>query len=250
MKPYYEHAGITLYHGDSRDVLPTITGPVDLLLTDPPYGIEYKSSHRTVRTDVSAAIANDDSLVVVRDVLELAESLLANNRHAYWFASLDETLSEACACAPKGIEVRRTLVWDKQNWGMGDLECDYGQQCEAIIHGTKGKRVLNPPRPASLLSYSRESGATWFHPTPKPVELMKFLILKSTQPGELVLDPFAGGGASLVAAKALGRRAIGVEFEEKYCELIAERLNTDGAVTLIKTSFSGKSGVDTYREPL
>jgi site-specific DNA-methyltransferase (adenine-specific) len=227
VKPYYEHAGITIYHGDCRDVLPLLEA-VDLVLTDPPYGVSYVSSHRTKRTDVAHPIPNDHSLECLQQALALTGPLLKDDRHAYWFASLDETLGEACGLVPCGWQVRRVLVWDKENWGMGDLECDYGQQCEAVIHAAKGRRALTAPRPSSLIRlFGRGSGSTWDHPTQKPVALMRFLIDKSTLPGELVLDPFMGSGTTLRAAKDLGRRAIGIEIEERYCEIAANRLRQE-----------------------
>ena len=229
MKPYYERGGITIYHGDAREILPIIAPQsIDLLATDPPYGAGYVSSFRSVRTDVARPIHGDEDLSALSAILALCVPLLAPDRHVYYFASADETIGAACACLPSEWEFRRLLCWDKGNWGMGDLECDYGQQWEAIIFATNGRHPLNPPRPSSLLRpFGRGAGSTWDHPTQKPVALMKYLIEKSTAPSHVILDPFMGSGTTLRAAKDLGRRAIGIEIEERYCEIAAKRLQQE-----------------------
>jgi len=227
MQPYFERDGITIYHGDCLDVLRQLApGSVDLLLTDPPYGVDYLSNFRVANPSVAQVIHADGSLDAMRDALALCAPLLRDDRHAYYFASADETVGEACAALPAGLRFRRLLCWDKGNHGMGDLERDYGHAWEAIVYASKGiGRALNGPRPSSLIrSFGRGSGATWVHPTQKPVELMRFLIERSSIADELVLDPFMGSGTTLRAAMDLGRQAIGIEIEERYCEIAAKRL--------------------------
>ena len=228
MKPYYhdEKAGITIYHADCRDVLPTLeAGSVDLVLTDPPYGIGYLSSHRTIRTEVAKLLANDDSLEALREALRFVPRLLRPNCHVYYFASADETIGQACAVLPDELKFQRLLCWDKGNWGMGDLDANYGQQWEAIVFASNGRRLLNGPRPSSLLqTFGRGAGSTWDHPTQKPITLCRFLIQTSSNKGDTVLDPFMGSGTTLRAAKDLGRKAIGIEVEERYCEIAVKRL--------------------------
>ena len=229
MKPYYhdEKAGITIYHGDCLEVMAALDDEsVDLLLTDPPYGVDYLSNFRVVNTSVAQVIHSDHSLDAMRAALAAAVRLLRDDRHVYYFASADETVGAACDALPCGLRFRRLLCWDKGNHGMGDLERDYGHAWEAIVYAVKGKgRALNGDRPSSLIRAQRGgSGSTWVHPTQKPESLMRFLIEKSSLRGEVVLDPFMGSGTTMRAAKDLGRKAIGIEIEERYCEIAAKRL--------------------------
>lgn len=249
MQPYFEGDGIRIYHGDCRDVLAQLPKPcIDLVLTDPPYGVSFVSARRARRTGAEP-IANDESLDCVRETLPLCADLLKDDRHFYYFASMDETLGEAVACLPESIKFRRLLVWDKGSMGMGDLKEDYGQQCEAIIYAAKGRLPLYGGRPTNLLRFDR-GGTSWDHPTQKPVPLCSFLIGKSTQPGQIVLDPFMGSGTTLVAAKGLGRKAIGVECEEKYCELAARRLDEKGTWSPVSHTYFGRKGYNEARLPL
>lgn len=228
LRPYYhdEQSGITIFHGDCREVLPTLAaGSVDLVLTDPPYGRDYVSNFRVKDPSVAHVIPGDENLEAMRHGLQLCVPLLKYDRHLYYFASADDIIGDACAALPSALTFRRLLCWDKGNHGMGDLECNYGHAWEAIVFASKGKRLLNGKRPSSLLrSFGRGAGSTWVHPTQKPVSLMRFLIERSSMPGEVVLDPFMGSGTSLRAAKDLGRHAIGIETEERYAEIAANRL--------------------------
>jgi site-specific DNA-methyltransferase (adenine-specific) len=117
------------------------------------------------------------------------------------------------------------LVWDKGNAGSrGDLAAGYSQNWEAIIYASKGRRPLIGKRPRCIYRYDWQAWRDPVHPTVKPVAMMRWLMLKSTEPGELVLDPFIGSGVVLRAAAELGRKAVGIEVEERYCEAAAQRL--------------------------
>lgn len=224
MKPYYEHRGITIYHGDCRDVLPTITEPVDLVATDPPYGVSYVTARRSHSDSLRVPIANDKDLDVVKDAWPLIIDSLALDRHWYAFAS-PRRIAEAESIIGKPKHI---LAWDKGNRGtVGDLDSGFGEAWEAIFYGMKGRRSLNGPRPRTVLRMDWSSTMDPVHPTVKPVSLLAKLIGWSSNPGEMVLDPFMGSGTTLRAAKDLGRRAIGIEIEERYCEIAAKRLSQE-----------------------
>lgn len=225
MKAYYEHDGITIYHGDCREVLPTLApDSVDLVLTDPPYGVRYVTSWR-LRTDkLVAPIEGDESLNALRDSLPVIDRTLLNNRHVYCFSS-PLLLGDAVDAIHGVWPVKGVLVWDKGDRGtVGDLEAGYGVCFENIIYATKGRRALNGPRPRNVYRYDWSGTLDPVHPAVKPVGLLQWLVTKSTNAGETILDPFMGSGTTLRAAKDLGRRAIGIEIEERYCEIAARRL--------------------------
>lgn len=225
LKPYYadENNGIYIFHGDCREVLPTLP-VVDLIATDPPYGVAYITSHR-VRTDrLRKPVANDKNLDVVAEAWPLAMARLATDRHWYAFAS-PRRIAEADAIFGGSKHI---LAWDKGDRGTaGDLECGFGEAWEAIFYGTKGRRAINGKRPRTVIRYDWSGTMDPLHPTVKPIDLMGRIIKWSTSVGEIVLDPFMGSGPTLRAAKDLGRRAIGIETEERYCEIAANRLRQE-----------------------
>jgi len=120
---------------------------------------------------------------------------------------------------------KHTLAWDKGDRGtVGDLECGFGEAWEAILYGMKGRRPLNGKRPRTVIRFDWSSTMDPLHPTVKPVPLLRKLVEWSTGEAEVVLDFSMGSGTTLRACKDLGRRGIGIELEEKYCEIAANRL--------------------------
>ena len=222
MTPYYSHNGIEIYLGDCREVLPTL-GKVDLILTDGPYGVAYETARRSPGDPLRVPVANDKTLDVFSTVWPMALSLLKEDRHWYAFAS-PRKLPEAMAiCIPKQV-----LCWDKGDRGtVGDLTCGFGEAWEAIMYGMKGRRPLMGGRPRSVIREDWSSTMDPVHPTVKPVNLLKRLMKMSINPGEIALDMFMGSGTLLDAAKDMGCRAIGIEIEERYCEIAAKRLSQE-----------------------
>jgi site-specific DNA-methyltransferase (adenine-specific) len=202
VKPYYEEDGITIYHGDCREVLPSLEA--DLVLTDPPYGMSFRSNYRVIKHD---AIAEDGFLPLDAIVLAIG----AAQRAAYVFCRWDN-LAEL----PKPSSV---LAWVKNNWSMGDLQHEHGRQWEAIAFYPKDGHEFYKRIPDVVFG---DRTGNEQHPTEKPISVLKVVLQANV--GESVLDPFMGSGTTLRAAKDLGRRAIGIEIEEKYCEIAAKRL--------------------------
>lgn len=226
MTPYYEDDFATIYHGDAWDVLLSMDpGSVDLVIADPPYGVEHQSGW-TNRHHGNRRISGDDGSLDVLPLLEAALLRLKHQRHFYIFGPGDFS----------GLTTQKTteLIWDKGRPGMGDLAQPWGPAHERITFGaisrfkSEGSRggLAARVRRGSVLSVSPDNcgqGAK-HHPTAKPVLLLRMLIESSSLIGETVLDPFVGCGSTLVAARMEGRRAIGVEIEEAYCEIAAKRL--------------------------
>lgn len=224
MTPYYEGGGVTLYHGDAREILPALE-PADVLVTDPPYGVSWKSGR-----GAHEMLEGDDGSLLLGSWLPLALRAIRRGRHAYVFGlSEHEIAPEWPMCGFAEI------VWDKGIIGPGDLSCPWGPQHERILFGvqeiSKANRAKNYGvgaarlRKGSVIRVQRlQSGQTLRHPTEKPVELLRVLIESSSTFGETVLDPFSGRGSTLEAARLEGRRAIGIEISEQFCEETAKRL--------------------------
>ena len=210
--PYYQDDLVTLYHGDC--LTETAWLAADVLVTDPPYGMSFDSGWVKGRT---RAIANDGDTEARDKALRL-------------WADRGPWLMFGTWRVQRPAEVSQVLIWDKTDGvgpGMGDLSAAFGSSHEEIYLGGKWKKA--GPRRGSVIRTSTAMGnpyglvATSGHPTPKPIGLMEVLIAQSA--AGVIADPFAGSGATLLAARNLGRQAIGVELEERYCELIAKRLS-------------------------
>lgn len=223
IRPYYSDDSCIVLLGDCRELLPHI-GPVDLVLTDPPYGVGYVTARRSRTDPLVAPIAGDESLNLLADAMPLLDRLLRQDRHAYFFSSARK-IGQTCEIVADYWKVKNVLVWDKGDAGsVGDLDAGYGVTWEGIVYANKGRRSLIGPRPRTVYRYEWSGTRDPVHPTVKPVGVLTWLASKSSEPGETILDPFMGSGTTLRAAKDLGRKAIGIEIEERYAEIAAKRL--------------------------
>lgn len=215
MKPYYEDDLVTLYHGNCLDLAEAWAG-ADVLVTDPPYGMNFQSNQR--KSGKLARIVGD------ADTKERDAALLI------WGERRPGLVFGRWSVEPPAHE-RQRLIWNKGNTpGMGDLRIPWGPAHEEIhligsgwdVTATGQKRIGSVITTRSGRGGAAGEENATGHPTPKPVSLMEALISR-TPPGTIA-DPFAGSGATLVAARNLGRRVVGVELEERHCDTIARRL--------------------------
>lgn len=210
----------TLYLGDCAEV----EVAHDLLVTDPPYGQGYKSG----RTDEWGTIKGDDDIAGIEQRLAHVLKGLRRGRHVYVFGNkFDFSKLPLCSLAE--------LIWDKGNFGLGDLSLPWGPQHEKITFAVyeiskanreKGFGVLTARlRKGSILRSLRpHSVRVNVHPTEKPVDILRQMIESSSVMGEMVYDPFMGSGSTLVAALMEGRKAVGCEIDEKYFNVAVERV--------------------------
>lgn len=214
-KPYYEESGIVIYNADAREILPHLP-PVDLVLTDPPYELTASGggigAKRKYLADIDGHI--DEGF---------DDSILSQFRNWYCFCSKEQMPKLIWRAMEDG---RRWMLitWNKPN-PTPLVNANYLPDSEYIVHGfaaadclyggyeTRSRFILHPAEQNHFA-----------HPTVKPIAVVSRLMRTGSAVGHLILDPFMGSGTTLVAAKQLGRRAIGVEIEEKYCAIAAERL--------------------------
>jgi site-specific DNA-methyltransferase (adenine-specific) len=202
MKPYYSEDGITIYHGDCREILPEVWFGVGVTVTDPPYnvGLNYCDGDR--RKDYAAwtqewFVKCPQPLVVTPGVVNLA----------MWLAM-----------APP----RWTCVWVKPNQCSASALNGFNTWEPVLVYGKHKKPV---GQDAWVMSIGTNQVKAGDHPCPKWYPFWSQLVERFSLPQDLVLDPFAGSGTTLEAAKNLGRAAIGIEIEESYCEIAAKRLS-------------------------
>ena len=220
----------TIVAGDCLDVMADMPdGCVDLIATDPPYGISYSScggprvsKERKGKIKEETKIIGDDFINL--DWFSEIYRVLRWQAALYCFCSFNSYPKFRNVLKQKGFELKTPLVWDKGNCGMGDLRGDYGNQVEIIIYATKGRHILYGGRDRNIIRIQRPADAYRLHPTQKPVELLSFLLTKSSQQGELIFDPFIGSGTTAVAALKLGRHFYGCDISPEYVELANERI--------------------------
>lgn len=227
--PMYAYgSGWELYYEDSLVLLKSmLDASIDLVCTDPPYGMAWVSNHRQPGDTFAKPIIGDESLGALERVLPDLFRVLKPDAHAYFFAHPLHAGEVKVLLERAGFDVKSHIAWDKGDGGTaGDLEVGYSAAWESILYCTKGRgHPLNPPRPRNVIriDWSGRSDPET-HPTVKPVELLERLILSSSQPGDLVLDPFAGSCTTLRAAANQQRRAMGIEIVEEYCKVGVERM--------------------------
>jgi site-specific DNA-methyltransferase (adenine-specific) len=222
MIPYYQDLSVTIYHGQAQDIIPHI-GSVDHIITDAPYSAKVSAGART-RKDMgpNESTAFIDFHITAPELRNLIASIPALRwavvfcdwRHG---ADLENE-------PPIGWRFVREGCWTKPN-GAPQFSGDRpgpGWEAISILHTEGGRMRWNGGGKRAVWDYGIEKQNG--HPTPKPLALMTDIIALFSDPGEMILDPFMGSGTTLRAAKDLGRKAIGIELEEKYCELAANRM--------------------------
>lgn len=220
--PYYDHAGITIYHGDCLEVLQALDIQAQLIVTDPPYGVQWQSRKRK---NLFGVLEGDQNQSCGNSVLPLAFENLQRGRHAYVFGRWD--------CIENNPHLKSCeIIWDKGMMGGGDISIPWGPQHEYIQFVVNNKQraggaAVVKMRRGSVLKYQRQNSGEVRHPTEKPVRLLRELIEASSLIGETVLDPFLGSGSTAEACRIEERRCIGIEIEERYCEIAAKRLRQE-----------------------
>ena len=245
MKPYYSETNVTIYHADWRDAAPTLQrNSVSLLCTDPPYGTTNLAWDKKV--DWKYFWPCVEQLCKVYAVMALFASgkftheLVATNEKNFRYELIWEKPMPVGFLSANRRPLRaheNILIFARRyNDSVYNPQFIKGKlhkiepRREALAHYGKqnlsgGKSyVTDKWHPRSILRFSKPHGFKSLHPTQKPLELMLWLIRSYSNPRHLVLDPFMGSGTTLVAAKMSGRRAIGIDSNEAYCEVAAQRL--------------------------
>jgi len=191
---------------------------VDLVVTDPPYGMEFQSNFRKTK---HKSIQNDDNLDWLGGWVKELKRVCKDEAHLYIFCSwhnIDKFKAEVGAY----FKVKNILIWEKNNTGMGDLEGDYAPKYEMILFCSNGQKKLNGGRDSNILKARRTGNEN--HPTEKPINLISYLIEKSSNKGDLVLDTFGGSCGTAIASRQLERNCYCFEIEADYCKVARERL--------------------------
>lgn len=230
MKPYYEDEAVTIYHGDCREILPELA-PAGVLISDPDYGvgINYDKSRAGEPNSTlgTGGINGGKADSLLSEALRVAR--VERNGLVFWSGSWKRIEGFRAAVDDAGWRIHHLGIWYKPN-GAGPSGNGLGRRFEPwfwIERGPKGtkqgewKFLPDCIDVCRVVPGHKEAMA---HPTQKPEELMRRLVRFFSVAGDTILDPFMGSGTTLRAAKDLGRKAIGIEIREQWCELAAERM--------------------------
>ena len=194
---------------------------IDLVLTDPPYGIDFKSNMRVMSKKFDK-LENDDNDSRFMAYKEYSR-ILNDNSVVVIFCSFKNYAVDYLELE-KYFDIKNAIIWWKGGGGIGDLKHSMFTDYEIAIIGHKGKRMINGKREGSVWKVNKVNPNKMQHPTEKPYPLLQKFLLQFSNEDDVVLDSYAGSGSHLVASQNLHRNFIGIELEEKYCQIARERL--------------------------
>ena len=201
-----------IYNTDCARLMSKINSQsVDLILTDPPYGICYKSKSRRLSRQT---VAGDEAPYIWW--LKEADRILKDDGSLLCFTRWDVLGAWHTAIEYAGLRVRSCIVWDKGVHGMGNTKAAFAPQHELCLFATKHDFEFKSGRPTDVIRVGKLASSDMIHPTQKPVELFEQLINVTTLPGALVVDPFAGSGTTAIASINTGRHFICSEIDHTH----------------------------------
>jgi site-specific DNA-methyltransferase (adenine-specific) len=215
-------------NGDSLEILEGLNdGSIDIVLTDPPYGISYVSNRSIHENSITKrGLLNDgkeQAFELLDKTCEILSRKTAENAHLYFFCSWS-VFSAFEAIISNYFTIKTPIVWDKGNKGSGDLENDWGNQTEIVIFCVKGKKLVNNRR-GNIISVPRLHTSKMVHPTQKPIELLLDILAVSYVKGDFVVDPFMGSGSTIKACKEINAKCLGIELDSEMFNIANNFIN-------------------------
>mgnify|MGYP005862256575 FL=1 len=213
-----------LYNGDCLEIMDNIDDKsIDLIITDPPYLINYQSNRRK-KKDRFDKIKNDkDNYILIQEYFKECYRIMKNNTAIYCFCSwhnIDFFKREF----EKYFKLKNIIIWNKNNHGTGDLKGSYAPKYEFILFGHKGRTLLREKRISDVIDCAKIPSKKLTHPTEKPQKLLGIFIKQSSDESNIVFDGFMGTGSCGMVANNLNRKFIGIELDENYFNIAKERI--------------------------
>lgn len=220
---------IDLRCGDCLEVMKDIPSEsIDLIVTDPPYLIKYKTNRRKNKThDFCSEILNDDNYDLISNYIKQCYRIMKDNTAMYMFCNCDRVDFFKQELEKAGFKVKNMIIWVKNNHTAGDLKAQFGKQYEIIFLVNKGRCLFNGKRLTDVWNYNRVSGNKQVHQNQKPIDLLERCILKHSKDNDVVFDGFMGSGSTGVACINTNRNFIGIELDESYFNIAKERIEKE-----------------------
>jgi len=216
-----------IYNCDCIDLLKSIPNEsVDLIVTDPPYCINYSRHDKASR--FNKPIMNDDNFLLIENYIKECFRVLKNNSAMYMFTNY-KTIDFFKIQLEKFFNIKNIIVWDKGSNGMGDLDTTFGYSYEVIFFCSKGNPLIRGKRIPDVWRFSRVNKSEQVHQNQKPIGLIERCILKSSDEGDTVFDGFMGSGTTAIASILSNRNFIGSELDFEYYNIAKERIEAEKA---------------------
>ena len=215
-------------------------GSVDLIVTDPPYLMNYKTGRRKDKTHrFNDVILNDDNEQLITDYVKECYRILKDDTAMYLFCSSNK-VDFFKRELEKLFSIKNMIIWVKNNHTAGDLESAFGRKYEIVFLVNKGQRKFNGERLTDIWAFPKVSSDGQLHQNQKPIELIKRCIVKHSNVGDVVFDGFMGSGTTAAAALDTNRNYIGFELDEYYFNVAEKRLKNHTTQTDIFNLLEGE----------
>lgn len=217
---------IDLRCGDCLELMKTIPDKsIDLIVTDPPYLMRYKTNYRKDKThDFCQEIYGDNDETLIKNVINECYRVLKDDTAMYMFCNSNKVDFFKNSLEKSGFNIKNMIIWVKNNWTAGDLKAQFGKQYEIIFLVNKGRCLFNGKRITDVWYFNRVSGNKQVHQNQKTINLLEQCILKHSNENTTILDPFMGSGSTGVACINTNRNFIGFEIDEKYFNIAKDRI--------------------------
>jgi site-specific DNA-methyltransferase (adenine-specific) len=218
-----------IYNKDVLEVVKEIKNEsIDMIFTDPPYLINYKTNHRkNKKHKFCKEIEGDNNVLLIDNFIKEAYRILKNDTAMYICCSWKTSDIFKSLLTKHDFKIKNQIIWVKNNWTAGDLKGQFGQQYEIVFLAVKGKPKFNGKRITDVWNFNRVSGNKQLHQNEKPVELVELCIQKHSKENDLVFDGFAGVGTTGIACKKLNRKYILCEIDKEYFNIMKNRLESN-----------------------
>jgi len=224
-----------IIHDDSINHMSTMDDEsIDLVVTDPPYLMDYKTGRRKNKShDFCTAIDGDSDPQLITDYIKECHRILKDNTAMYMFCNANKIDFFKSEIEENGFIIKNIIVWDKGTHSAGDLAHAFGKRHEFIILANKGSSKIRGARLQDIWNFPRVAGNNQLHQNQKPVKLIEQCIIKHSDPGDLIFDGFVGSGTTAMAALNQNRHYYCIEKEIKYFNIAMNRLQ-QGSSSLLE----------------
>ena len=220
----------TVYNMDCLEGMKDIPdNSIDLIVTDPPYLMNYKTGRRKDKThDFCTPILNDNNEQVISDAIKEMYRVLKDNSAMYIFCNSNKVDFFKQQLENTGFAIKNMIIWKKNNHTAGDLQAQFGKQYEIIFLVNKGRCIFNGKRITDIWEFDKVVGKNQLHQNQKPIDLLSRCIEYHSKENDVVLDCFMGSGSTAIACINTKRNYIGFEIDKKYYDIANERIKTNG----------------------
>ena len=206
---------------------------IDLIVTDPPYLINYKTGHRKDKEHrFNEVILNDDNEDLIKEYIKECYRILKDDSAMYIFCS-SHKVDVFKVELEKHFTIKNMIIWVKNNHTAGDLDSSFGRKYEIIFLVNKGRSLFKGERLTDVWTFPRVVGNNQLHQNQKPIELIKQCIIKHSNTDDIVFDGFMGSGTTAAAALDLDRKFLGFELDKHYYDVAIKRINNHTTQTSI-----------------